>query len=180
MCFNKKNMKQRKWFVLPQMLVPNLTTNVEYELYTQVSLKLAWPFYEIQEIYLHFILSLDINSDVSSSSKSSYDTLLSQALTSSLYREDLVYPGKVSETHTLTVNRSIYDDDNVHDLVDGDDDENNCDGFIFFDLYPRTGTVTASWWVQWGRRNWRTMQWWLSSSIIQLSINWNEHVLGKA
>ena len=115
------------------MLVPNLTTNVEYELYTQVSLKLAWPFYEIQEIYLHFILSLDINSDVSSSSKSSYDTLIFQALTSSLYREDLVYPGKVSETHTLTVNRSIYDDDNVHGLVDGDDDENN-DGFIFFFL----------------------------------------------
>ena len=28
-----------------------------------------------------------------------------QALTSSLYREDLVYPGKASETHTLTVNR---------------------------------------------------------------------------
>ena len=85
------------------------------------------------QIYLHYILSLDINSDVSSSSKSSYDTLIFQALTSSLYREDLVYPGKVSETHTLTVNRSIYDDDNVHGLVDGDDDENN-DGFIFFFL----------------------------------------------
>jgi len=46
-----------------KMLLPNLTTNIEYELYTQ-------------------------------------------ALTSSLYREDLVYPGKLSETHTLTVNRN--------------------------------------------------------------------------
>ena len=48
----------------PQMLLTNLTTNSEYELYTQ-------------------------------------------ALTSSLYREDLVYPGLLSETHTLTVNRSV-------------------------------------------------------------------------
>jgi len=46
-----------------KMLLTNLTTNSEYELYTQ-------------------------------------------ALTSSLYREDLVYPGLLSETHTLTVNRN--------------------------------------------------------------------------
>lgn len=48
------------------MLLSNLTTNSEYELYTQ-------------------------------------------ALTSSLYREDLVYPGLLSETHTLTVNRSVLE-----------------------------------------------------------------------
>ena len=47
-----------------QMLLSNLTTNTEYELYTQ-------------------------------------------ALTSSLYKEDLTYPGLTSETHTLTVNRSL-------------------------------------------------------------------------
>jgi hypothetical protein len=51
-------------FPLLQMLLTNLTTNVEYELYAQ-------------------------------------------ALTSSLYREDLVYPGLLSETHTLTINRSV-------------------------------------------------------------------------
>lgn len=46
-----------------KMLLSNLTTNTEYELYTQ-------------------------------------------ALTSSLYKEDLTYPGLTSETHTLTVNRN--------------------------------------------------------------------------
>ena len=59
-----------------------------------------------------------------------------QALTSSLYREDLVYPGKASETHTLTVNR--YRETNTSIKI-----------IKLFGLYNMlsddTGTVTASW-----------------------------------
>ena len=76
-----------------------------------------------------------------------------QALTSSLYREDLVYPGKASETHTLTVNRYRETITSIKIIK-------------LFDLYNMlsddTGTVTASWSARWGRRNWRIMPWWVS------------------
>ena len=58
-----------------------------------------------------------------------------QALTSSLYREDLVYPGKASETHTLTVNR--YRETIMSIKIIG--------LFGLYNMLSDTGTVTASW-----------------------------------
>ena len=58
-----------------------------------------------------------------------------QALTSSLYREDLVYPGKASETHTLTVNRYRKTIMSIRIIR----------LFVLYNMLSDTGTATASW-----------------------------------
>ena len=75
-----------------------------------------------------------------------------QALTSSLYREDLVYPGKASETHTLTVNRYRETIMSIKIIR----------LFGLYNMLSDKGTATAFWSAQWGKRNWRIMPWWMS------------------
>ena len=61
-----------------------------------------------------------------------------QALTSSLYREDLVYPGKASETHTLTVNRYRETIESIRIIG----------LFGLYNMLSDKGTATAFWSAQ--------------------------------